>query len=115
MTSSTVEVLLIGKSKPPRCMNGIYKVYASEAGTIPPHRGGRIKTGFKLRIPGDHYARITASAVKALGGVIDSDYRGEVCVLVYNDMEREFVFREGDEVGEMCVLKIVTPVLQEAN
>jgi dUTP pyrophosphatase len=114
MASGIVEVVPISDAKPPKYVNGIYKVYASEAGSILPWRGGKIKAGFRLRIPAEYYARISASTVKVLGGVVDSDYRGEICVIVYNDSGEDFVYKTGDEIGEMSVLKIATPMLRAA-
>ena len=45
-------------------------------------------------------------------GVIDSDYRGEVKVLLFNHAETEFEIKEGDRVAQLIIEQIYTPEVQ---
>ena len=42
-------------------------------------------------------------------GVIDSDYRGEVKVLLFNHSEVDFEVKEGDRIAQLVVERIYTP------
>jgi len=42
-------------------------------------------------------------------GVIDSDYRGEVKVLLFNHSDVEFRVDEGDRVAQLILQRIATP------
>ena len=42
-------------------------------------------------------------------GVIDSDYRGEVKVLLFNHEDKEFAVKAGDRVAQLILERIATP------
>ena len=42
-------------------------------------------------------------------GVIDSDYRGQVKVLLFNHSEMDFEIKEGDRIAQLVIERIYTP------
>ena len=42
-------------------------------------------------------------------GVIDSDYRGQVKVLLFNHSEVDFEIKEGDRIAQLVIERIYTP------
>jgi dUTP pyrophosphatase len=48
-------------------------------------------------------------------GTIDSDYRGEVMVLLVNLGDRPFAVRRGDRIAQMVVAPVSRAELREAN
>ncbi len=42
-------------------------------------------------------------------GVIDSDYRGQVKVLLFNHSEVDFEIKEGDRIAQLIIERIDTP------
>ena len=83
-----------------------------------PARGGRciVGTGISLEIPEHVYARIaprSGLAVKhgidVLAGVVDSDYRGEVRVVLINHGDEPFVVRPGDRIAQILFELIASP------
>ena len=95
-------------------------LYAIEGKVVP--RGSRalIRTGLAIAVPNGHYARIAPRSGLALNsgidvgaGVVDSDYRGEVCVLLFNFGENDFLVAEGMRVAQMIVEKILVPSVVE--
>lgn len=42
-------------------------------------------------------------------GVIDSDYRGPVKVLLFNHAETDFEIKEGDRIAQLILERIYTP------
>ena len=90
-----------------------------EAVTIGPGRTAFIPTGIALEVPkhcaGLIYARSGLACRRGLApankvGVIDSDYRGEVCVVLHNHGEEPQTIGNGDRIAQL----VITPVLQPA-
>ena len=85
--------------------------------------GGRqgIPTGIAIALPSADYVALVF-ARSGLGikhgvvpgncvGVIDSDYRGEIMVGLYNSGESEYTVQPGDRIAQLMVLPILRPTL----
>ena len=48
-------------------------------------------------------------------GTIDSDYRGEIKVIVYNHGNNDFFIHNGDRIAQMILMPIVKMELEETN
>ena len=60
---------------------------------------------------GTKYGVAPANAV----GVIDSDYRGEVCVCLRNFSDKPYTVQPQDRVAQLLVMPVVLPEIQEAQ
>ena len=49
------------------------------------------------------------------GGVIDSDYRGEISVIFLNHNSTEFQIKKGDKIAQMLIEKITFPIICEVE
>jgi dUTP pyrophosphatase len=85
--------------------------------TLSPGARDMIPTGLSMAIPQGYEVQIrprSGLAAKAgvtclnTPGTIDSDYRGEVKVILINLGEEDFIIRRGDRVAQM----VVSPVTQ---
>jgi len=72
-----------------------------------------VKTGLAVRIPIDSYARIAPRSGLAVkngihvgAGVVDSDYRGEIGIVLFNHGNDNFVVSKGDRIAQLVVEKI---------
>jgi dUTP pyrophosphatase len=86
---------------------------ASEEVVIAPGARAAVPTGLRLEIPSGHVGLIwprSGLAVKhgidTLAGVVDSDYRGEVRVVLINHGQEPFAIRAGDRVAQLLLQKI---------
>jgi dUTP pyrophosphatase len=79
---------------------------------LKPGASALVPTGFAIALPGGYEAQIrprSGLAVKhQIGimnspGTIDSDYRGEVKVILTNFGSEEYVVRRGDRIAQMVV------------
>lgn len=113
MLEEEIKMKVLDGGKMPQLMNGAYKLYSSSSGRVPSRSGAKIPAGFMMKIPKCYFGKIHSTRIKKLGGVVDSDYRGEVCMLVYNDTDEDFAYEKGDEIGEMVICKISTPDIKE--
>lgn len=87
--------------------------------TVAPGETAFIPTGLAIEVPrgcaGLVYARSGLACKKGLApankvGVIDSDYRGEVMVALYNHGKQPQTVSSGDRIAQL----LITPVLQPA-
>jgi dUTP pyrophosphatase len=83
---------------------------ASRALEIPPGERAAVPTGLRLQIPRDHVGLVwprsglaVRHGIDTLAGVIDSDYRGEVRVILVNHGEEPFRVAAGDRVAQLLL------------
>ena len=82
-------------------------IKAKKIETIPLGFAVEIPAGYEMQIrPRSGLAR--KDGVKAVLGTIDSDYRGEVCAIIFNDSEKDFEVKDGDRIAQA----VVAPVIQ---
>ena len=48
-------------------------------------------------------------------GTIDSDYRGEIKVIIYNHGDKNFIINNGDRVAQMILAPVIKIELEETN
>lgn len=97
-------------------------LYAMDALIIPARSRGLVKTGLSLAVPLNHYGRIAprsglalSSGIDVGAGVVDSDYRGELGVLLFNFGENDFVVSEGMRIAQLIIEKIEIPAVLEVE
>lgn len=83
---------------------------------VPAKEWVTIPTGIAMEIPGDCYARIAPRSGLAFhhglminAGVIDSDYRGEVKVIMYNPGTTAYHVSAGDKIAQIIFERIYAP------
>ena len=83
--------------------------------TIEPHKTAMIPTGFAMALPegwaGFVFARSGLGTRKGIAlsngvGVIDSDYRGEVCVGLCNFSQESYTIAPGDRIAQLVVMPV---------
>jgi len=91
-------------------------VWSIDALEIGPRGRVMARTGFAVAIPPGFYGRIAPrsglaakNGLDVLAGVIDSDYRGEVCVLLYNTSDETIKLAAGSKICQLIVEQIITP------
>jgi dUTP pyrophosphatase len=96
-------------------------IEAFEGGVIPPKERRLIGTGLFLEIPEGYEAQVRPRSGLALKygigmlnapGTIDSDYRGEVQILLYNSSEEPFYYSKGDRIAQMVFAKTTRAELE---
>ena len=83
---------------------------------IGPRQRATARTGLAVAIPHGFYGRIAPrsglaakNGLDVLAGVIDSDYRGEVCCLLYNTSEEVIKLAAGSKICQLIIEQIITP------
>lgn len=90
------------------------RAYVEEPVTINPGKRALIPTGLFVEIPAGYEIQIRARSglaiKKGIGlvngvGTIDSDYRGEIGIILINWGEEDFVVNNGDRIAQMVLSK----------
>jgi dUTP pyrophosphatase len=86
---------------------------ASEGVSVAPGARAAVPTGLHLQIPAGHVGLVwprSGLAIKhgidTLAGVIDSDYRGEVRVVLVNHGGTAFEIKPGDRIAQLLVQRV---------
>ena len=86
---------------------------ASQKMLIPPMDRLLVTTGIHLEIPEGHVGLIWPRSGLAVkkgidcgAGVIDSHYRGEGKVLLFNHSDKEFQIEQGDRIAQLLIQKV---------
>lgn len=83
---------------------------------IQPKQRITARTGLAVAIPPGFYGRVAPrsglaakNGLDVLAGVIDSDYRGEICVVLYNTGDEPINLAAGSKICQLIIEQIITP------
>lgn len=85
--------------------------YAREGRVLYPHNRAVIPLGFCLELPEGYEAQIrprsglSKKGIDSILGTIDSDYRGEVCAIIVNTLDKAIYIEDGERVCQMKIAK----------
>jgi len=105
---------------PKRMSNGAagYDLHSSVTHdvTIEPGTQYMVDTGVGIVIPYGYYGRIAPRSslaykygIDVMAGVVDSDYRGELKVILRNHGREPLVVKYGDRIAQILLEKIILP------
>ena len=83
-----------------------------------------VPTGLSLAFPEDYEIQIRPRSglaaknkitVLNTPGTIDSDYRGEIKIILFNHGNEEFIINNKDRVAQMILMPVIKMALEETN
>ena len=92
--------------------------------SIMPQKSELIPTGLCVAIPDNTELQIRPRSglaaknnisVLNTPGTVDSDYRGEIKVIIYNHGSENFVINNGDRIAQMILTPVIKMELEETN
>lgn len=87
---------------------------ANEEGVLMPGQRKLIKTGISIELPASYEAQVRPRSGLALKhgismvntpGTIDSDYRGEIGVILINHGDTPFEYKKGDRIAQLVIAR----------
>lgn len=90
--------------------------------TLAPGERQLVPTGLAMAIPAGYEGQVRPRSGLALRqgltmlnspGTIDSDYRGEICVIAINHGQQDAVLNPGDRIAQLVIAPVVRAVLEE--
>ena len=91
---------------------------------IKPHSSALIPTGISVAIPNDMELQIRPRSglaakfdlsVLNTPGTIDSDYRGEIKVILFNHGSNEFIVKNNDRIAQMILMPVLKIDFEEVD
>ena len=91
---------------------------------IKPQESAIIPTGISIAIPEETEIQIRprsglaskySISVLNTPGTIDSDYRGEIKIILFNHGKKEFVINNNDRIAQMILMPILKAEFEEAE
>ena len=91
---------------------------------VKPKTSSLIPTGLSVAFSEDYEIQIRPRSGLAIKnnisilntpGTIDSDYRGEVKIIIYNHGDKDFIINNGDRVAQMILSPTIKMELKEVN
>ena len=99
-----------------------YDLYALDKNTIQPGERKMIDTGVQLEIPTGYYGQIAPrsglawkNGIMTMAGIIDSDYRGNIKVILYNSGLLPFNISAKDRIAQIIFHRHYNFTLNETN
>jgi dUTP pyrophosphatase len=96
-----------------------FDLYAADYYSITAYGQALVSTGIKMAIPSGHVGLVwdksglANDGITTMGGVIDSNYRGEIKVIIKNLSEDIFNIVPGQKIAQILIQEIKTPILED--
>ena len=96
-------------------------LFALERTVLPPRAITGVRTGVAVELPKNTAgiiwgkSSVESKGIKAMAGLVDEPYRGELLVCMYNLNDTEFVFEAGQKVAQLVVLPVLYPAFEEVK
>lgn len=96
-------------------------LFALERTVLPARGVVKVRTGVAVELPENTSgiiwgkSSVESQGIKAMAGLVDAPYRGELLVCMYNLNDTEFVFEAGQKVAQLVVLPTLYPSFEEAG
>lgn len=96
-------------------------LFALEHTVLPARTVVKVRTGIAVELPENTSgiiwgkSSVESKGIKAMAGLVDAPYRGELLVCMYNLNDTDFVFEAGQKVAQLVVLPTLYPAFVEAE
>jgi len=98
--------------------------FIKEPINLKPHTSFLVPTGISVALPSEFEIQIRPRSglaaknnisVLNTPGTIDSDYRGEIKVILYNHGDRDFLINNKDRIAQMILTPVIKMSLEETD
>lgn len=96
-------------------------LFALERTVLPAHTVVKVRTGIAVELPENTSgiiwgkSSVESKGIKAMAGLVDAPYRGELIVCMYNLNNTEFIFEAGQKIAQLVVLPTLYPTFEEVE
>ncbi|MBW2980269.1 dUTP diphosphatase [Candidatus Woesearchaeota archaeon] len=96
--------------------------YSAEDYILKPMEERPISTGVKIAIPQGYVGLVwdrsglaSNNSLHVMGGVVDSTYRGEVCIILKNLGKDDFEIKKDMKIAQLLIQPVVAAKIKEAG
>lgn len=99
-----------------------WDLYSTSEVVIPPKQRKTVNTGIALQMP-EHMAGLiwprsglsVKQGIDVLAGVVDSGYRGEIMVCLYNTSDEDVIIHIGDRIAQIIFQEVPRVTMEVQN
>lgn len=92
------------------------KIPAGKVVLVPTNLSVEIPVGYEIQVrPRSGLAAKHGIGVLNSPGTIDSDYRGEIKIILFNFSSEDFIVKRGDRIAQLVVAEVIVANLIESN
>lgn len=99
-----------------------FDLYTTQDAIVPAQGRTTLKTGIAVAFP-EHYVMLfrdrsglaAKEGLTTMGGVIDSNYRGELLVILHNTTEEDYKVHKGDRIAQALLLPLPQVTVEEVK
>ena len=95
-------------------------IHSIEDLTILSNERKLIATGISMALPDGYVSLVwdksglaAKNGITVLGGVIDSHYRGEYKIILFNTTKEPFEIKKGDKIAQILIQKVERAIIEE--
>lgn len=96
-----------------------FDLYSNIDTIIPPKQRKTVSTGIALQMP-EHFAGLiwprsglsVKQGIDVLAGVVDSGYRGEIMVCLYNTSDEDVIIHTGDRIAQIIFQEVPRVIME---
>jgi dUTP pyrophosphatase len=95
--------------------------YSAEDRIIMPGDVAKIPSGIAMEIPNGYFMHIVSRSglavkgINKIGGILDSDYRGEIHLLLHNTTKEKFEIEKGQRIAQGLLMPIYRAKFEEVS
>ncbi len=96
-----------------------FDLYSAETIVLGPGERAKVRTGIAMEVPNGYAGLIWDKSgiaanygVKTMAGVVDSCYRGEICVVLVNLSDKNFKIENKQKIAQILIQKIESPKVE---
>ncbi len=96
-------------------------LFALDKTVLAPRTVTHVHTGVCVELPENTSgiiwgkSSVESKGIKAMAGLVDAPYRGELIVCMYNLNDTEFVFEAGQKVAQLVIMPTLYPSFEETS
>lgn len=91
-------------------------IKSGKVGLVPTNLSVEIPFGYEIQVrPRSGLAVKNGIGILNAPGTIDSDYRGEVKIILFNFGETDFVINRGERIAQLVISKVYSAEIEETS
>ena len=97
-----------------------FDVFALKDKIVPARGRAIISTGFAMEFPAGYVALVWDKSgppakfgLTTMAGVVDSSYRGEIKIIMYNTEDQDYTFKAGEKVAQVLIQPVERVTITE--
>ena len=91
-------------------------ISAGAVGLVPTNLSVEIPAGYEIQVrPRSGLAAKNGIGVLNSPGTIDSDYRGEIKIILFNFGKKDFVIKRGERIAQLVISKVYQAEIEEKS